>query len=615
MATFLKKANNASTTIATDVASGDGTIVVTSVATLPATFDYHLTIWDDSTYTDPGDDSNAEIVKVTSAAGTTLTVTRAQESTSAVTHDTGDAVALLLTKAQSDEWEAAINTHAHVAGDGGALSAADPIKIVIDSAGNVGLTVKAAASQTANLQVWTDNSDANMTWITAEGTLQTDAGVKASANEWGDSFAGWDYGGFTAEHTITDNKGNYDYTGGSAEQLFTDTTNSPFTSTDATNGNWIVITSGAKCGAMAEIEEYIDADNVTLHTHSWDADLTNVDYSIYPAPQFIVGDGFSTEVHVGTTGAFHVANSGGGFTEHAMLELDALIAADHSDAFHLHVDAAGHGNVDAIQIFYETGALQAADHNQVLQISVDESGATAGNLALIFLETTEVQSNLEKQALHVGTGFDIALHVSGAAAADPDYGYENTTDRVNGAAGDGNAFLEAGNDLQIWDAANEYILIGDDATFEVIEIILATGSSKSLALEWYYSQANGVWVEFFPDDSTQNGTMSGLADWNTTELTGWAKSDSSVPDATDLTNAYYIKVVRTRVGDPPTMPVEDFFKLYASQATGMEIRGDGVVTVPYLAGAPASLANGMIWMEADGVHLYRGGVEKTVTDS
>ena len=47
-------------------------------------------VWYNSTdYTDPTDDPNKEIIRITNIATDTLTVTRAQESTSAATHNTG----------------------------------------------------------------------------------------------------------------------------------------------------------------------------------------------------------------------------------------------------------------------------------------------------------------------------------------------------------------------------------------------------------------------------------------------------------------------------------------------------------------------------------------------
>jgi hypothetical protein len=39
---------------------------------------------------------------------------------------------------------------------------------------------------------------------------------------------------------------------------------------------------------------------------------------------------------------------------------------------------------------------------------------------------------------------------------------------------------------------------------------------------------------------------------------------------------------------------------------------DERLQVPYLTGVPASVANGSVWMEADGLHIYYGGAEKVV---
>lgn len=68
------------------LSAGDG-------AKLPnaASGQYNLVYWDSTTYPDPSDDPNVEIVRVTSgggAAGDTLTVTRAQEGTSASSKNT-----------------------------------------------------------------------------------------------------------------------------------------------------------------------------------------------------------------------------------------------------------------------------------------------------------------------------------------------------------------------------------------------------------------------------------------------------------------------------------------------------------------------------------------------
>ena len=65
--------------------ASDTSIVLTTGhgANLPATFSYNLVWWDSTTYPDPADDPNVEIVRVTNRVTDTLTVVRAQEGTSA----------------------------------------------------------------------------------------------------------------------------------------------------------------------------------------------------------------------------------------------------------------------------------------------------------------------------------------------------------------------------------------------------------------------------------------------------------------------------------------------------------------------------------------------------
>jgi len=94
-------------TVSTTYGSGDTSIVLTTGhgSRLPSTFPYPLTWWDATTYSDPADDPNKEIVIVTGRTGDTLTVTRAGEGTSASTKNTGSKtykMVLSITKAMWD---------------------------------------------------------------------------------------------------------------------------------------------------------------------------------------------------------------------------------------------------------------------------------------------------------------------------------------------------------------------------------------------------------------------------------------------------------------------------------------------------------------------------------
>lgn len=57
---------------------------------------FWVTVWDAVTYADPGDDPNMEIMLVTARSTDSLTATRAQLGTTAVTHVSGAAVRLLI---------------------------------------------------------------------------------------------------------------------------------------------------------------------------------------------------------------------------------------------------------------------------------------------------------------------------------------------------------------------------------------------------------------------------------------------------------------------------------------------------------------------------------------
>lgn len=83
--------NFAVVTVSTGYDTGDTSIVLASGhgAKLPAAQNYNVVWFNFTDYKNPSDDPNVEIVRVTARTTDTLTVTRAQEGTSAATHNTG----------------------------------------------------------------------------------------------------------------------------------------------------------------------------------------------------------------------------------------------------------------------------------------------------------------------------------------------------------------------------------------------------------------------------------------------------------------------------------------------------------------------------------------------
>lgn len=105
---FLNKKNNAKSTLNGSILAGATALVVTADNFPAASF--MATLWDKTTYPDPGDDPNMEVIKVTNKSGTTFTITRAQEGTAGVAHSNGVAIEHLFTAAQIVELETQINT-------------------------------------------------------------------------------------------------------------------------------------------------------------------------------------------------------------------------------------------------------------------------------------------------------------------------------------------------------------------------------------------------------------------------------------------------------------------------------------------------------------------------
>jgi len=396
--------------------------------------------------------------------------------------------------------------------------------------------------------------------------------------------------GHNAVMPLHSGTGSFDLTGGTYENLFTSTT-PIFEVEDMEKTNWIVISGGDYFGYAAEVETFIDASSVALHTMNWLFDMTNVPFVVVAHPIFASSAAGHVHVDAKSTGDFHIHSSA--HTADCLLEVEMANAANDLSAVCVDMNASGYSGSEAIRIRYNTGNLQPTDHASVFKISLDDTEAVASDA------TTEIdyiniltldQEGVAKNAIHVGQSFDSALVVSGGVEEDPDHGYEVTpdvpVDRVTGIAPDGTAFLEASASNEIiFDNDNDYILIGSDATFEAIDVILTNGANQPINEEYYYSTGAGTWATLIVSDTVDGFTQSGTITFNAPAA--WAKSNLTVPAGAAINNAFYVKIVRTRnnLGAPP---VADYFKTFTtSSTTDFVIRGDGTIKPVEIADAAA----------------------------
>jgi len=426
------------------------------------------------------------------------------------------------------------------------------------------------------------------TYPLPDGSAYFDSVVRIHTSEYGMGIMNADYGDNAPLHVAT---GSFDLTGGAYESLFTSTT-PIFTEEDMEAANWIVLLNGGGyTGAIGEIETFVDASNVVLHTAGWDFDLTDVAFAVRPHPIFATGYGGHIHFDVKQSGDMHINSDN--YTNGSLFIINLDAAANDICSINSDVDANGNSSVRAICVDYNTGNMTVGSRASLIKIQVDETSANASDdtsqLDFLNFLTTDAEP-IEKHAIRVGQGFDNALIVGGGVAKNPSYGYEVTpdvpTNRVTGVAPDGTAFLEASaTNVAIFDADNDYILIGGVVTFETIMAVLALGSNRDIAEEYYYSTGAGTWSVLSQENTMNGWQQSGVISW--TAPVDWAQTNVTLPAGAAITNGYYIKIIRTRnyVG---ALPIEDYFKIYAtSSTTDFRIRGDGTMQPVHMSDASA----------------------------
>ena len=111
--------------------------------------------------------------------------------------------------------------------------------------------------------------------------------------------------------------------------------------------------------------------------------------------------------------------------------------------------------------------------------------------------------------------------VSGGSAKDADNVDDNGSDITSTVASGG-----AGN-VSIFEADNEYLIVGDAARFKSITVTLGTVSSTDIAATFEYSTGVGTWASFTPTDFTSGFTASGQIAWTLGSIPSWAVGTGS----------------------------------------------------------------------------------------
>jgi hypothetical protein len=221
-------------------------------------------------------------------------------------------------------------------------------------------------------------------------------------------------------------------------------------------------------------------------------------------------------------------------------------------------DAAGYGDVEALEINYTTGATTLGQDEAAILINIDRSDSTGGDVtALEILATTGGAT-----AIGMFTGIGVApIEQFVGTFADADTVLANavdeTTDLSQGGAGNVTVFA---ND-------NDTITVGSTSKFEEIEFLFDTVSDKDARLTHEFSTGVGTWDTFTPIDGTNGFQQNGEMAWLDADIPTWAVGTGG---------EYLFRLTRTRNG-AMTSPILDIVQI--SAVTEFKWDENGVVEV------------------------------------
>ena len=238
----------------------------------------------------------------------------------------------------------------------------------------------------------------------------------------------------------------------------------------------------------------------------------------------------------------------GHFRVEGHMELVHTADANNEHGLEIDIDAAGFGDVKGIDMVYTTGNVSAGEDEECILINIDESAASGG--AVVGLEILSTTGSATVYGMECGAVVNPLLHFSGTFG-DMDYVRYTTN---NGGEVDGlAAFTSTGTDVTLFTADDDYVIIGDAATFEEIEFLLATvASGAGIKPTYQFSTGGSGFTTFSPTDGTNGMRNTGIVAWLLGDISGtWA---------TNASGNYEIKIIRT-ANALTTAPIEDLVQI------------------------------------------------------
>ena len=219
--------------------------------------------------------------------------------------------------------------------------------------------------------------------------------------------------------------------------------------------------------------------------------------------------------------------------------LDVVHTAPNADdhALEIDADAAGFGDVKALDIVYVTGPISTGEIEGVILVNIDATSATGGDVfGYEVLAAPGSADNIFGYAVGASVG---PVHHDSGAFANPTTGTNNTAGPADVAAMiDGSE----GTNTTIFVSNTDFIIIGAATAFTEMSFVINTGfGNPGIKPTFGYSiSGNGQFTAFTPVDGTNGFRNTGVVAWEEDQITSHVTNDD--------TGTFDIKITRTQGG-------------------------------------------------------------------
>lgn len=198
----------------------------------------------------------------------------------------------------------------------------------------------------------------------------------------------------------------------------------------------------------------------------------------------------------------------------------------------------------------KTLKLSASVTGDRLLLASDKTGSAATD-SYDGMKVLATQGTAEAYGVTTGVGVN-AISQSAGTFGNPTFGEVETVDTLTEFT---TADSGGSNDVDLFVADTDEVLVGDTSVFDHIEYDLFTVSSEDVGSTFFYSTGSSSYTQFFPSDGTIGFQRSGVVSWRLSDLTSWSDHSGTF---------FKIRIVRNNSNTITTLPKESTIQISAA---------------------------------------------------